>query len=77
MKYKVVNFHPDVKDVDGAKGAASRLETLINAQAKEGWEYYRMEGMNVEVIPTGCGGGGNNANAKTTNIQLVVFRQTS
>ena len=74
MKYKVINFHPNVKDVNPAQGAATQLESLINENSIDGWEYYRMEGMSVEVIPTGCGGS-QPSQAKTSNIQLVVFRK--
>jgi hypothetical protein len=76
MEYKVVYFHPDVKDIDGASGAASQLEVLINKYAFEGWEYYRMEGMRVELIPTGCNAiGKQNQQHQTKNLQLVVFRK--
>ena len=75
MEYKVVYFHPDVKDTEGAGGAASQLEALINENAKEGWEYYRMEGMRVELIATGCNAMFSKVNVKTKNLQLVVFRK--
>tara|TARA_B100000902_G_scaffold384854_1_gene425495 strand:- start:127 stop:357 length:231 start_codon:yes stop_codon:yes gene_type:complete len=76
MEYKVVYFHPDVKDTDGASGAASQLEALINKHAREGWEYYRMEGMRVELIATGCNAMFTSKDAaKTKNLQLIVFRK--
>jgi len=75
MEYKVVYFHPDIKDIEGASGAASQLAEEINKYAQEGWEYYRMEGMRVEIIPTGCFAGTGQNVKQTKNLQLIVFRK--
>ncbi len=59
FEYKVVPIPSSVKVEKVSKSSvtvAKVLEDLINEQAKEGWEYLRIETLYAEE-PGGCGSG--------------------
>ena len=77
MQYKVVPFIANVQTGQGADVAASQLQDLINRHAQEGWNYLRLE--NVEIIihdpgKKGCFGfGAVPTTQTTTRYDMAVF----
>ncbi|HIP95960.1 MAG TPA: DUF4177 domain-containing protein [Anaerolineae bacterium] len=54
-EYKVIPFIGQVKagDKDGAAKVSVQLEKLINSMAADGWEFYRIDQVQIAVRP-GC-----------------------
>lgn len=52
-KYKVVPFIGKVKGRQVAEDVSKNLETVINEQASQGWEFYQLNDVNIEIQP-GC-----------------------
>ena len=52
-EYKVVPFIGQIKSGDSAQTAASQLQTAISSNARDGWEFYQLGDVNIEVQP-GC-----------------------
>ena len=54
-QYKMVQIPPNIAIKSKARGneAAAHLEEIINTQAQEGWEFYRVDTIGVKVEP-GC-----------------------
>ncbi len=48
MQYRVVPFVANISKGSGPEDAANQLQELINKMAKDGWEYTRLE--NIEII---------------------------
>lgn len=64
-----------VQDSSGNSSvAADRLEKLANDYAKQGWEFYRIDTVNVSVKP-GCWGGLLGRRAETAPYCIVTFRK--
>lgn len=74
--YKMVQVPPNVEVTSKQRGneAAAYLEGLVNQQAREGWEFYRVDSIGVQTNP-GCLGG--LLGQKTTLVEyyVVTFRR--
>lgn len=49
MQYKVVPFTANIVKGEGSGAAAQQLAELINANAREGWEYVRLESVRTII----------------------------
>ena len=71
--YRVVYINPTMARNDSGDRVASQLESLIQQNVNEGWEFVSVESLSTWVAGTsGCFG----LNAKpgyTHNTQMVVF----
>jgi hypothetical protein len=75
MTYKVVPFTALVHGRGGDTAAASQLEDLITAHAREGWDYVRLEHADTVIAGnSGCFGFGATP-AQSTSIAMAVFRR--
>lgn len=79
MTYKVIPFVARVSINDGAGVAATQLALLINEQSGEGWEYVRLENIELHVTDPGNSGCfGINATPPSTVVtryDMAVFRK--
>jgi len=77
MEYCCVPFMPNVQASEGAKGAADKLEKLVNKYAEQGWKFHGLE--NVEMVihtpgNPGClGFGATPATRDVTSYNMAVF----
>jgi hypothetical protein len=75
MTYKVVPFTALIHNSGGESSAASQLEALIAAHAREGWEYVRLEHADTVIAGSnGCFGFGATP-SQNTSIAMAVFRR--
>jgi hypothetical protein len=75
MKYKVVPFTASITSTSGASEAASQLQTLIDRNISEGWEYLRLEHVDTYVAGNnGCLGLGATP-PRNISIAMAVFKQ--
>ena len=76
-QYNMIQIPPNISVRGGGRGqeAAQYLENVVNEQAVEGWEFYRVDNIGVEV-PAGClaifG-----QKSTYTNYYVVTFRRES
>lgn len=56
--------------------AAAYLESIVNANARDGWEFYRVDEIGVSVKP-GCIAGLFGQKEAFTNYYVVSFRKPS
>lgn len=56
MEYKVVPFVASITKGQGAGSAAAQLASLINHEAAEGWQYVRMENIEINIHDPGKSG---------------------
>jgi hypothetical protein len=75
-EYKSFSFLAAVsgRDRKSADDAASQLTALINAKAVNGWEFYQLAPVNVEVRP-GCLGAFLGGRAGTLQVDQVILRR--
>lgn len=75
-EYKAVPFLASVggRDLKSANQASAQLTDVMNANAVDGWEFYQLEGVSVEVRP-GCLAGLFGARAGTLLIDQLIFRR--
>lgn len=72
-QYKMVQSSPTVFQDKKQKDAAARwLEALSNEWAEKGWEFYRVDTMQVHT-PGGCMSPGGAA-GETSTVMIVTFR---
>jgi hypothetical protein len=76
--YKMIQIPPEIriqaKNVKGQE-AAIYLETIVAEQAKQGWEFYRVDAIGVEESP-GCIGGLLGQKTSYYTYYVVSFRRT-
>jgi len=78
--YKVVAIPRDVEMMRGVSGptpaerVAGYVEQVINQQAQEGWEFYRMDTVNITEKP-GCLGQLLGQKEATFAYNLLIFRK--
>ena len=74
-QYKMVQVPPNIEVSKKQKGraAAAYLETIVNEQAQDGWEFYRTDSFGVDV-PTSCLAALFGAKSTTTHDYVVTFR---
>lgn len=83
-QYRMIQIPPAISVTGVEKGteAAHYLESLANQQAQQGWEFYRVDSIGVEVRP-GCiagllhtlTGGVLGAEITYTSYYVVTFRK--
>ena len=75
--YKMAQIPPDIevaqRDQIGQK-AAVYLERIVNGQAREGWEFYRVDPIGVQ-IPPGCLSVFFGATTQKMEFYVVTFRR--
>ena len=75
MEYRVIPFTANIANTEGAPAAASQLQALITTNAREGWEYVRLEQVETHVAGTdGCFGIGA-LPASHRSVSMAVFRR--
>jgi transcription elongation factor Elf1 len=76
-RYKMVQIPPNVRVEQGAttKGrAAAYLEEVVNDEAADGWEFYRVDAIGV-VVPPGCLAGLFGARSTQITYSVITFRR--
>ena len=77
--YKVVPFIASISggyfSKDNADTASSQLQSLIDEFVADGWEYYRMDKIDIEVKP-GCLGSVFGASARYITYDQAIFRKS-
>ena len=75
MEYKTVPFNANISRGDGGDKAASQLESLIESNRSQGWEFYSLENVTTDVSPdNGCFGIGAKP-GYSVSVQVAVFRK--
>ena len=78
-QYKMIQVPPNIivkeKDQRGNE-AAYYLQSLVNEQATEGWEYYRVDTVGV-VTPVGCMAALFGAKETLREYYVVTFRKSA
>ena len=75
MQYKVVPFTANVSRKESSATVAAQVQSMIDSQLMEGWEYQRMESVETSVAPTGgCFGIGAQPGF-STSIQILIFKR--
>lgn len=79
-EYLVVPFIGQVKggvfDAKSAQQVSAQLQAVINEYVQKGWEYYRIDKVNIEVAP-GCLSGLLGQKATYLTFDQVIFRRAS
>ncbi len=72
-EYKMVQVPPAINVGVKEKGneAAAYLQSVVNENSIDGWEFYRVDSIGIEVSP-GCFGGNKNI---LKNYYVVSFRK--
>lgn len=75
-QYRMVQIPPNisVRDAERGQEAAQYLQSLVNEYAREGWEFYRVDTIGVEVRP-GCLFSLLGRSAEYTQYFVVTFRR--
>lgn len=73
-EYKVVPFTGSVKSSSSTGEVSSQLESLIEREATNGWEFCQLNNVNVEVKP-GCLGSLLGGQVTYQQIDQVIFRR--
>jgi hypothetical protein len=79
VQYKMVQIPPDITvQAKAHKGneAAAYLEQVVNQYAAQGWEFYRVDPIGVEVRP-GCLAGLLGAKTSEYVYYVITFRKGS
>jgi hypothetical protein len=73
--YKMVQIPPTIvlKEQNGSE-AAKYLETIVNENAGDGWEFYRVDSIGVRVQP-GCLGVLLGHKQQTMEYYVITFRR--
>lgn len=72
-QYKMIQIAPSIivqSHAENGQEAAQHLEQIVNQWSAAGWEFYRVDTMNI-YTPGGCLGG----QATITNYHVVTFRR--
>jgi hypothetical protein len=77
-RYRVVPFIGSMSSGSFAAGDAStvtaQLQQLIDQEARQGWDFYSLEKVNIQVNP-GCIGQLFGQSASLITVDQVIFRQ--
>jgi hypothetical protein len=73
-EYKVLPFIGKLKKGQGADEASKQLDAMINTFAVDGWEFYQLADVNIEVAP-GCLAGILGADVSYIRFDQLVFRR--
>ncbi|HVZ39430.1 MAG TPA: hypothetical protein VHI13_09145 [Candidatus Kapabacteria bacterium] len=74
FEYRVVPFSGTIKGRGSVGDVSMQLQDEINRQAHEGWEFYQLGSVNIEVKP-GCLGGMLGASTFFFPHNQIVFRR--
>lgn len=77
FEYKMTQIPPNVSvQAKSHKGneAAAYMQSVVNAEATEGWEFYRVDSIGVEVQP-GCLAGLMGQKAQGSVYHVITFRR--
>ena len=75
MKFKAIPFKAKITRTDPSIRVAKQLQSIIDENIANGWEYMRMENVATSIAPTkGCFGLGAQAGF-TTSFQILVFKR--
>ncbi|MBS1913914.1 MAG: hypothetical protein JST22_18135 [Bacteroidetes bacterium] len=74
FEYRVVPFTGTIKGKGSISDVSARLQEEINRQSQEGWEFYQLGSINIEVKP-GCLGGMLGAKTLSFPQDQIVFRR--
>ena len=74
--YKVAPFMGVVKSGGSANEVATQLETLIGQHTVDGWEFYQLGAVNIEVKP-GCIGGLLGRESDYVRYDQAIFRRSA
>jgi hypothetical protein len=72
-RYKVVPFIGQSRGNLSAVDVAKQLEAAIRLQVSEGWEFYQLSDVNIEVQP-GCISGLFGAKVQYVRFDQLIFR---
>lgn len=76
-QYKMVQVPPVIrvkyKEQQGGE-AAAYMEEIVNRQAQEGWEFYRVDSIGIRTEP-GCLGSLFGQTAQTLEYYVITFRK--
>lgn len=72
-RYKVIPFIGQSKGRVSPSGVASQLQAAISEHAVDGWEFYQLSDVNIEVAP-GCIAGLLGANTQYMRFDQLIFR---
>jgi|GEM_PF-2343868 hypothetical protein len=84
MNFKVVPFIANIDVNQGAGDAAKQLQELINNENEQGWQYVKMENIDIMVHDPGKPQGGNcftgitqavPPSSSSTKYNMVVFQK--
>ena len=78
-KYKMIQIPPNIEvQMKEHKGneAAYYLENVVNKYASEGWEFYRVDSIGVDLQP-GCFGILGGKQAERSLYYVVTFRKAA
>lgn len=79
-EYLVVPFigqlKRDISDIETARKVSEQLQATINQHAEQGWEFYRVDKVNIQIAP-GCLGTLTGVRASLITFDQVIFRRPS
>jgi len=79
LEYKVLPFAADISEDQEIEATAGQLQTLINQQAAEGWEFVGLENTEIVITVPGQAGcfamGGPTQTNRVTRFDMAVFRK--
>jgi hypothetical protein len=75
-QYQVVPFIGKIKSSQSAGEVSAQLQAVINQYAAQGWEFYQLNDVNIEVQP-GCLAGLFGAKTAYVLLDQVIFRRES
>lgn len=75
-QYNMIQLPPNIslRGAEQGNEAAQYLSSLANEQARQGWEFYRVDMIGVEVSP-GCLGALMGQKATYTQYYVATFRR--
>ena len=78
FEYLVVPFVGQLKSgvfsVENAQNVTAQLQSVINQYGQQGWEFYRIDKVNVQIKP-GCLAALFGASASYITFDQIIFRQ--
>ena len=75
-QYRVVPFIGQIKSKQSATDVAAQLESVIGQYASQGWEFYELSDVNIEVRP-GCLAALLGSKVSYVRFDQIIFRKTS
>lgn len=73
-QYQVIPFIGKIKNNQSAADVAGQLQAVISQHALQGWEFYQMSDVNIEVQP-GCLAGLLGTKVSYVRFDQIVFRK--